>query len=150
MDLILQGNDHLLLVTTHTQDDPGFMAELRIFIRKEVLKIFEGMTLFHLYWTCIPASCSYFLSCVPPHSTDRISSSIALQKTPAGILASNGHGPPGPPGKEGLPGPPGLPGSPGPQGMGTGVNELWQQVRKTTAFPPVCSNLTCLTRHRPM
>lgn len=59
----------------------------------------------------------------PPHSTERVSSSIALQKTPAGILASNGHGPPGPPGKEGLPGPPGLPGSPGSQGMGTGINE---------------------------
>lgn len=41
------GTDPLLLVAT--QDDPGFMAELRIFIRKEVLKIFEGMTSFHLY-----------------------------------------------------------------------------------------------------
>ena len=49
-----------------------------------------------------------------------------LQKTPAGILASQVHGPPGPPGKDGLPGPPGEPGPPGPQGKSSGCQtELW-------------------------
>lgn len=46
-----------------------------------------------------------------------------LQKTPAGILASQVQGPPGPPGKDGLPGPPGEPGPPGAQGGTLGLCE---------------------------
>lgn len=124
----------------HMQDNTGFMEELRIFIRTEVLKIFEGITPIGLCRAHVPATGSHFS---PPYSTERISSSIKLQKTPAGILASNGQGPPGPPGKEGLTGPPGVPGPPGPQGMDIGVSGLWQHLRKTTTltlFSSDCSN----------
>ncbi|KAF0027388.1 hypothetical protein F2P81_020129 [Scophthalmus maximus] len=47
---------------------------------------------------------------------EKLSSAAMLQKTPAGILASQVQGPAGPPGKDGLPGPPGEPGPAGPQG----------------------------------
>ncbi|KAA8583903.1 hypothetical protein FQN60_015111, partial [Etheostoma spectabile] len=68
--------------------DPSFKEELKMFIRTEVLRVFE----------------------------EKLSSTATLQKTPAGILATQVHGPPGPPGKDGLPGPPGEPGPPGPHG----------------------------------
>lgn len=51
---------------------------------------------------------------------EKISNTAMLQKTPAGILASQIHGPPGPAGKDGLPGTPGEPGPPGPQGRSSG------------------------------
>ncbi|KAM7408883.1 hypothetical protein PAMA_002552 [Pampus argenteus] len=69
------------------KDDRSFMEELKMFIKNEVLRIFE----------------------------EKLSTTSVLQKTPAGILASHVQGPPGPPGKDGLPGPPGVPGPPGPQ-----------------------------------
>ncbi|KAF3842202.1 hypothetical protein F7725_024153 [Dissostichus mawsoni] len=68
--------------------DPGFIQELKMLIRNEVLKVFE----------------------------EKLSSSAVPHKTHAGILASQIHGPPGAPGKDGLPGTPGEPGPPGTHG----------------------------------
>ncbi|KAK9541681.1 hypothetical protein VZT92_001705 [Zoarces viviparus] len=76
------------LETVNLLGDASFMEELKMFIRKEVLRVFE----------------------------EKLSSTAVQQKTPAGILASQIHGPPGPPGKDGLPGTPGEPGPPGTHG----------------------------------
>lgn len=57
---IFAGTDHLLFCC-HTQDDPGFMEELRIFIRKEVLRIFEGRSRRSVcFLACIPVIYSHF------------------------------------------------------------------------------------------
>lgn len=110
-----------------TQGDPGFMANLKMFIRSEVLKVFEGTTLFQIYlenfFQHLHSHLNFhlinvgFYFCCP---VERLSSSTMVQKTPAGILASQFQGPPGNPGNDGLPGPPGEPGPPGPQGRCTG------------------------------
>lgn len=55
-----------------------------------------------------------------------------LQKTPAGLLASQFQGPPGPPGKDGLPGPPGEPGPPGPQGKHSGCQTELLDINTTS------------------
>lgn len=111
----------------HTQGDPGFMVELRMFIRNEVLKVFEGTTCskFILYFFSHHFYCHLIFHLINvgfyfSYPVERLSSSTMVQKTPAGILASQFQGPPGLPGKDGLPGPPGEPGPPGPQGRRTG------------------------------
>ncbi|XP_046885268.1 collagen alpha-1(XIX) chain [Hypomesus transpacificus] len=74
------------LSTSSLLSDANSMEEIKMFIRSEVLRVFE----------------------------ERLSNSAAQQKTPAAILAAQvRHGAPGPPGTTG---PPGDTGPPGPQG----------------------------------
>lgn len=55
----------------------------------------------------------HFLFSVSFLNEERMAQLLSQLKLPAAMLASQGHGKPGPPGKDGLPGPPG---EPGPQG----------------------------------
>lgn len=110
--------------TLHSQGDTSFMEELKMFIRNEVLRVFEGKNSFQMTFFCFcvfrHSECCWFF-CFS-NLVEKLSSTAAVQKTPAGILASQVHGPPGPPGKDGLPGPPGEPGPPGPHGKSSGCN----------------------------
>ncbi|TSP25437.1 Collagen alpha-1(XIX) chain [Bagarius yarrelli] len=70
-------------------NDYNTMEEIKMFIRKEVLRVFE----------------------------ERLLSYTMPERKPAAILAAHGcQCPPGLPGNDGSPGPPGEPGPPGPQG----------------------------------
>lgn len=120
---IFTGTDRLLFVATNrtilaSWRNSGYSSGRRFC---ESLKV---ETSFHLLFGVHSCDLFSFFFSNFPHSAERISSSIAVQKTPAGILASNGQGPPGPPGKDGFPGPPGVPGSPGPQGMDADMTGL--------------------------
>lgn len=160
---IFSGIDHSLLVATNRTILASWSNSEYSSGRKcwESLKV---ETLLRLLLTYIPAICSHFFHphhTFFPYSAERMSSSITLQKTPAGILASNGQGPPGPPGKDGFPGPPGVPGSPGPQGKDTGITGLQTYLRKTAAVPLFtsdcrldlwtsvcqCCHIICVTPH---
>lgn len=72
---------------------------------------------------------------------ERLSSSTMVQKTPAGILASQFQGPPGNPSKDGLPGPPGEPGPPGPQGRGTGCQSELLDVNLECVLGKIASSV---------
>lgn len=109
------------------------MEEFKIFIKNEVLRIFEGTTCSIFFFLSLLSICILCFSVFFCHLSDilnvnfyfsyfaeKISTTAMLQKTPAGILASQIQGPPGAPGKDGLPGPPGEPGPPGPQGKSSG------------------------------
>lgn len=89
-------------------------------IQNEVLRVIEGSTFLIPPLFCVVCSVTssvilHVRSLVSP-TAGRLLGAAALQKTPAGILAPQVQGPPGPPGKDGLPGPQGVPGPPGPQG----------------------------------
>lgn len=92
-----------------------------MFIRNEVLRVFEGTNrskkLFYMVSKLLYPHVNFFNFSYP---VERLSSAAGMQKTPAGILASQFQGPPGPPGNDGFPGPQGEPGPPGPQGRSTG------------------------------
>lgn len=85
---------------------------------------------------------------------EKLSSSAVPQKTHAGILASQIHGPPGAPGKDGLPGTPGEPGPPGTHGKSSGCQtqllDLNINSEKITTFVEMkitCNLWLLSTRH---
>lgn len=100
-----------------TQGDPSFMEDLKMLIRNEVLRVFEGTNCSKSIWHVSSLfACILNVDVHPSYLAERLSGAAMPQKTHAGILASQVQGPPGPPGKDGLPGPPGEPGPPGAQG----------------------------------
>lgn len=105
-----------------------------MFIRNEVLRVFEGTKLFYMF----PLHLYSLVFCILnvdlclSYLVERLSSAAMPQKTHAGILASQVQGPPGSPGKDGLPGPPGEPGPPGPQGRSSGCHSELLDVNTTS------------------
>lgn len=118
----------LYSLPSHKQGDPSFMAELKMLVRNEVLRVFEGTNcsmFFFFFLHVLSLSLFCFSSCWIwifhlSNLAERLLSAAMPQKTPAGILASQFQGPPGPPGNDGLPGPPGEPGPPGSPGRSCG------------------------------
>ncbi|CAL8359714.1 unnamed protein product [Boreogadus saida] len=113
-------------------NDASSMEEIKMFIRNEVLRVFEdaearfcrlndhhqankGCQKEELEAQSTRPLQDLFLPSSPIHAGSVIAYTT-LQKTPVGLLASHvTQGPPGPSGKDGTPGPSGEPGTPGPQ-----------------------------------
>lgn len=92
-----------------------YWGSLKVQIVQNVFSMFFFLycpSVFSVFLPYVILFLNFIFSCL----VEKLSSTAMLQKTPAGILASQVQGPPGPPGKDGLPGPPGEPGPPGSQG----------------------------------